>query len=82
MAELLNGRAFVITGGKLGLRFEVSFVSENLADVGPDLLSLFEYTAAIRNLKTDAKFQYLLKCIFLALIQKLLTCTHVQLLNL
>jgi hypothetical protein len=51
MAELLYGRAFVITGTEVGLLILESFCRTNFSELGPTLLSLFEYTAAIRNLE-------------------------------
>lgn len=50
MADGLAGSAEVITGAGDGFSIGESLRRTNLADIGPDLLSLLEYTAAIWNL--------------------------------
>lgn len=55
---VLMASALVKEGGYRGtLLVTVPFCKWNLADVLPNLLSLFEYTAAILNLNTRNNYQ-------------------------
>lgn len=49
MADRLAASAWVMTGAGDGFSTGESLSRTNLADMGPDLLSLLEYTAAIWN---------------------------------
>lgn len=55
MADVLCGTWFVMMGAYMGLRIVASLAKTNFSELGPTLLSLFEYTAAIRNLKEISK---------------------------